>query len=357
MACVFIPVLSVILLHSIVYDSWRHLFFIYPSFILISARGFISLKNFLNEKAQPALRKILMAITAAYLAYITFAMIILHPYQNVYFNFLAGNPSGKFEIDYWGLSCRGGIEYILKDDKSNTITISGSDAPVELSIQMIPKQERERIHYTDYPQFADYYLEFFRSPSNVPAGNKKIIYSVIHSGTAIMSVSKTSWDNIFFEPLLVSSNDFEKKYSHWIEGNTIDVGQQAHSGNYVCEVDGVNEFSDVFSIAVDSLSHGMKNIYVKASVWKYFPDADMTALLVITIDKPDGGNFFFRKIVPLGREYDDKEKGWKKIMLETKLPDDISATDILKVYVRKPTGTKMYIDDFNVELLHLNYIN
>ena len=49
-------------------------------------------------------------------------MIKDHPHQNVYFNFLAGkNIQTKFELDYWGLSNKQALEYILKNDSKNII--------------------------------------------------------------------------------------------------------------------------------------------------------------------------------------------------------------------------------------------
>ena len=40
LAIFFTPLFAVIFLHSVVYDSWRHLYFIYPSFLLIALYGF-----------------------------------------------------------------------------------------------------------------------------------------------------------------------------------------------------------------------------------------------------------------------------------------------------------------------------
>ena len=35
----FIPIFSIIILHSTLYDGWRHLYFIYPSFLMVSLSG------------------------------------------------------------------------------------------------------------------------------------------------------------------------------------------------------------------------------------------------------------------------------------------------------------------------------
>ena len=51
---------------------------------------------------------------------ITFSMIKHHPFQNVYFNMLAGKEiEKKFEMDYWGLSNKQALDYILKMERLN----------------------------------------------------------------------------------------------------------------------------------------------------------------------------------------------------------------------------------------------
>ena len=39
LAWFFGPLLGVMLLHSVIYDGWRHLYFVYPAFVLIAGRG------------------------------------------------------------------------------------------------------------------------------------------------------------------------------------------------------------------------------------------------------------------------------------------------------------------------------
>ena len=47
----FIPIFSIIILHSTLYDGWRHLYFIYPSFLMVSLSGLniIIIKFFKNK--------------------------------------------------------------------------------------------------------------------------------------------------------------------------------------------------------------------------------------------------------------------------------------------------------------------
>ena len=43
LALFFAPIITVILLHSTLYDGWRHLYFVYPAFLLVSTKGWVAL--------------------------------------------------------------------------------------------------------------------------------------------------------------------------------------------------------------------------------------------------------------------------------------------------------------------------
>ena len=87
-------------------------------------------------------------------------MIKNHPFQNVYFNFLAGNNvEKKFEIDYWGLSNKQAFEYILENEEGKKINI-GSAGPISLenSKKILNKEDRDRINITENNK-ADYIID------------------------------------------------------------------------------------------------------------------------------------------------------------------------------------------------------
>jgi hypothetical protein len=53
----------------------------------------------------------------ATLGWAALTMIRLHPYQAVYFNAFAGGPGGaafRYELDYWGLSYKEGLRFLLR---------------------------------------------------------------------------------------------------------------------------------------------------------------------------------------------------------------------------------------------------
>ena len=81
-----IPIFTVILLNSTLYNGWRHLYFVYPCFLLISLKGLYLIDLYYLRKKNWQLK----IFVALFLTHIAFIMIKDHPHQNIYFNFLAG---------------------------------------------------------------------------------------------------------------------------------------------------------------------------------------------------------------------------------------------------------------------------
>ena len=54
-------------------------------------------------------------------------MVRYHPYQNVYFNFLAGSKmsiiKGRYAVDGWGLAVKQGLEYIAQSNPDQKVRV------------------------------------------------------------------------------------------------------------------------------------------------------------------------------------------------------------------------------------------
>jgi hypothetical protein len=113
-----------------------------------------------------------------------------HPFQNVYFNRLAGNNVGRnFELDYWGLSFRRGLEYIVKNDNRPVIGLAANAIiPMINNSVFLDKQDIGRLRLADIRQ-ADYFLTNYRwHPQPYQLANE--VYSVSVDNLTIMSVFK-----------------------------------------------------------------------------------------------------------------------------------------------------------------------
>jgi len=156
------PVLGVISLHSVIYDSWRHLYFIYPAFLLLVLRGWTCIWIPLNKHF--FLQKIIVIILASSLISTARWMISAHPIQNVYFNAFAGMDwKSRFDVDYWGLSNRQALEYILQRDQRKKIHVkAGSFTFLPLSLSILNSTSRNRFTFTEDLNEADYIISNYR---------------------------------------------------------------------------------------------------------------------------------------------------------------------------------------------------
>ena len=104
------------------YDGWRHLYFIYPSIIMISLYFFHYLHLFKRIRIVKSIFYLLILLNLSYLVYWNFKF---HPHQNVYFNLLFKNNFQKnFDLDYWGLSNRSSLKYIIDNNSNFPIKIA-----------------------------------------------------------------------------------------------------------------------------------------------------------------------------------------------------------------------------------------
>lgn len=139
------PIAAVIVLGSVVYNGWRHVYFVYPALLFVAMRGLTAVAQGLRSSR---VRWLLPAVVAAALVWQATWIIRAHPLQNVYFNGLAGEGDlrHRFELDYWGLANRQALETILAmDDSSRIVVIPGSFTPLHYSVMMLDPEQRQRL--------------------------------------------------------------------------------------------------------------------------------------------------------------------------------------------------------------------
>jgi hypothetical protein len=162
----FLPILIVIAIRAVLYDSWRHLFFIYPAFIILSMVGLERIFELVKTKLKGKIRRyasplIIFTITVSLLS-TTYLMVKFHPYESEYFNWILcwdmRFAKTHFEMFGWGQPYREGLEYILKKDAREKINIYVSTLPGEFNAKIIKPGDRNRLVYVKFPRQADYYL-------------------------------------------------------------------------------------------------------------------------------------------------------------------------------------------------------
>jgi dolichyl-phosphate-mannose-protein mannosyltransferase len=178
----FLPILLIILNKSTLYDSWRHLFFIYPFFIILVTFGF---KNILEKKQKLAYFLVVLNIIL-----ISKFMIANHPHQHLYFNFLAGkNIRKNYELDYWGLSFKKGLEFLLNYEKSKKLKITTSNLSGSLNAMILKPEDKNRFEFYSPENIdeSDYFITNFRwHPNDYSYQNK--VYSEKIGNTEILAI-------------------------------------------------------------------------------------------------------------------------------------------------------------------------
>jgi len=168
-----LPVALVAGLNSTLYDSWRHMFFVYPAFVLIALIGLKAIyeliKRYCRGESYFAIRASLSVFIIFSLSSTVVSMIQYHPFQNVYFNVLAGRDmktiKDRFDLDYWGLSYRQALEKILEKDKEENIALHdavGFVGPMANNIKILPIGDRKRLGPVGSSEEAKYVLTNYR---------------------------------------------------------------------------------------------------------------------------------------------------------------------------------------------------
>lgn len=93
--------LFAIIRRPILYNSWRHLYFLYGPMLILA----VAAVRFLVQRARGKLKLAVVSAVVLQLLVCAIVIIISHPFQYVYFNPLAGRePSQNYEFDYWNVS-------------------------------------------------------------------------------------------------------------------------------------------------------------------------------------------------------------------------------------------------------------
>jgi hypothetical protein len=159
------------------------MFFIYPAFLYVSILGITNTK--------PSLKKIFIALLLINILLVSVSMIRNHPYQNLYFNELAGNKSTiyqRFELDYWGLSYRKALEYVAEIDKRENIRIRVKGLPGETNVIMLDPMDRKRISTSENIDNPHYYITNYRGEEERDQNN--LIYTIFVEKNPIIGVYK-----------------------------------------------------------------------------------------------------------------------------------------------------------------------
>ncbi|MDO7844869.1 hypothetical protein Q5H92_00760 [Hymenobacter sp. M29] len=190
------PLVLIVAMNSVVYDGWRHVYFIYPAFLLLAVRGLrAGVQAWRAAPAASAHRRLgtaagaLLALGVAHTAY---RQVLDHPHQYVYFSFLPGPVAARlFERDYWGISARQGLSWVLTHDASATVAVSDTLTQRDVlhnNALLLPTAASARLRFVPHAQ-ARYFLGIYRwHPWPYEARFGKPVHHIQVDGMPILTV-------------------------------------------------------------------------------------------------------------------------------------------------------------------------
>ncbi len=191
-----IPLVITTYFGSVSYDGWRHLYFIYPSFLLISILGINFIKSYFFKINSNHIYILIIVLLFPNI----FWMVKNHPHQQVYFNYMVNRDFNKnFEMDYMGVTNKEALEFVVADKKGivNVYNISSSD--LVLAKQIFNKKVKDKINIVGDFSSADYIINNYRdwNAKNNPTSFKipngfDIIYEIKVDDISINTIYKNT---------------------------------------------------------------------------------------------------------------------------------------------------------------------
>lgn len=138
-----LPLAAIYWTQAVLYDDWRHTYFLYPGMIYFATLG---IRAWTRHRKQLWV-KCLWVLLVLDLLYTLFCMVRFHPHQQVYFNPMAGTSrTQRFDMDYWGLSYKQGILYLQDRFPDTPITLYFDNWPGEANYYALPSSRIPSIH-------------------------------------------------------------------------------------------------------------------------------------------------------------------------------------------------------------------
>lgn len=196
-AAFVLPVLAIIILNSVLYNGWRQVYFVYPPIIVLTICGIYYLHTYCSKLPFRISNSIVPMVVIICCIYTAVTMYRIHPFQNIYFNALAGNNiEERFESDYWGISFRKNLEYVTHSDSRDSILICVENiTPAKVNSLALPEHDKNRIFFVeDDASKADYYITKYDDAGKSRSEfirNKKLTNEVFYVSVDGIKVSST----------------------------------------------------------------------------------------------------------------------------------------------------------------------
>lgn len=160
------PLVYAMLSSPLVYNGWRHFYFVNAGLVVMGGVGLWWLYQ-LTRKTK-ILKATFALAAASVFVFQGGSILINHPYEYAYYNVLAGNVEGQYELDYWTLSSYNALQKLATSTTRNqTLPIIFSttemdftsiDYPLQNNYDALPKELRDKMEYESLSEDAPYLI-------------------------------------------------------------------------------------------------------------------------------------------------------------------------------------------------------
>lgn len=185
-----LPVAAAILMHSTLYNGWRHMYFIFPELVVVALFGVQGLFRLLRARRWP--RRLLAGAMAALLAGQACWIGWMHPFEKFYFNPVGQSMCDLLERDYWYESTTAQLQHILEVDDSRRICLSSNDFSSIPAFNYLTAEDARRVYiyassvYTEKTPI-DYIIDVACAPVSNPFPGFSPVYELCCANGMLIS--------------------------------------------------------------------------------------------------------------------------------------------------------------------------
>lgn len=191
-----VPVAYAVLARPLMYNGWRHFYFLYGPMIVLAGMGLLWLQTLLAGSHFGRIAG--ASALAAVFLWQGIGIVSNHPYEYAYYNELAGSDvQTDFELDYWELSTLNAMQQLADCETRNSelpLTLGGGD-PMSLfslnqCVEMLPNDIRGEFTVTEdeAPPYVLSNITYAQIYSQSPGENYKVLFTLESYGNVICTV-------------------------------------------------------------------------------------------------------------------------------------------------------------------------
>ena len=154
--CGFGAVFFIIFAHVTIYNGWRHCYFSYPCFVYFA----VSFLNRIDQWGRRIVSAACYSLMACAMIYNGIWIGINHPFEYVHFVPWARTSASEFSGDYWSVSSRALLEYIVNTDPERMLKVNHAYSQAgSINRGLLPEEQKKYLEltYEETPD-VDYYI-------------------------------------------------------------------------------------------------------------------------------------------------------------------------------------------------------